>query len=89
MSAESPVPRYYVNAMGARGGPYDLALDFGQRVGADETEWQVRIVMSWEHARSMVDALQDVISKYEAELGEVRQVEEALQAQAEQSEKSS
>jgi Protein of unknown function (DUF3467) len=78
--AEGPIPRFYANAMAIHGGPYDVALDFGQRVGAEDPDWQFRILTNWEHAKAMAEALSRVIEQYEADLGVVRDVEEATAA---------
>ncbi len=34
--------RVYANAMVVHGGPYDVALDFGQRIGDERPEYHVR-----------------------------------------------
>lgn len=72
------VPRFYVNAAKAHGGPYDVTLDFGQRVAAEEIEWQVRISMSWEHLVSMIAAFQRVADEYQTKVGQLPDVDSAV-----------
>ncbi len=56
---------------------FDLAMDFGY---ADEPgppdDFPVRVVMSWEHAKSLADLLAQNIQAYEEDIGEVRNFEE-------------
>jgi hypothetical protein len=54
----------------ARSGPYDVTLDFGQRVGADGVpEYEVRVSMSWEHAQSLLNILETLIDRFEETVG--------------------
>lgn len=79
-AAEAPV-QLYANAMAATGGPYDLTLAFGRRVGVGDLVWQAEVAMSWEHARSMLVALEKVIKEYEAKVGEIRDLESVVEAE--------
>ena len=83
--ASPQVPRAYANAVAVEGGLYDVALTFGVRVGAGggSVEPGVQVLMSWEHARALVDVLAGLVEKYEAEFGDVRKVEQAAAAIAE------
>jgi hypothetical protein len=79
MAAESspkPVPLVYANAMGVLAGGADLSLDFGYRTWATGPVWAVRVVMSWEHAVVMCDALGEIIERYETDVGEIRDLKQ-------------
>ena len=70
------VPRVHTNAMAAQGGPFDITLDFGYRVLADDDPAvQVRVTMSWEHAAAMVKALQAMVDNYEQQVGKLPDLE--------------
>jgi hypothetical protein len=65
-----PPPRVHTNAMAARGGPFDLTLDFGYRANPeDEPEVGVRVTMSWEHALAMIKAMQVLVDAYQEQVG--------------------
>ncbi len=76
-----PLPLIYANAIGLRGGPFDLSLDFGyvRPPAADEpfpaTQWAARVAMSWEHARALHRVLGEQIANYESEVGEIPDIE--------------
>ena len=53
-----PLQRFYANVAAGHGGPFDLTLDFGQKVGDGEPEYQARVAMSWEHAATLVLLIQ-------------------------------
>lgn len=66
----------YANTAGIQGGPFDLAIDFGYMAlrrdadeGVPETNWSVRVAMSWEHARSLYDLLGKQIEAFETAVG--------------------
>ena len=73
----------YANTAGIQGGPFDCAIDFGYQSLTDretvegfpettettETNWSVRVAMSWEHARSMHDLLGKQIEAFEKAAG--------------------
>lgn len=82
MAHNDPVARTYFNALAIRGGPYDVSLDLGQRGEGDEQDvlWQLHLVTNWEHLKSVATALAQVVESYEAEMGEVRDVEGAAAA---------
>ncbi len=79
MAMADPIQRLYANAMRVHGGPYDVIMDFGERVpGQEEPEWGVRLSMSWEHAVSMVAAIQRVVDEYQETVGKVRDMEQVI-----------
>ena len=68
------IPRVYSNLAAARGGVWDLAIDFGYVVpGAEQAdvEWGTRVVMSWPHAKALLTILQSNIDGYERQVGEI------------------
>ncbi|MBN1528362.1 MAG: DUF3467 domain-containing protein [Thermoleophilaceae bacterium] len=74
---DEDVPRVYVNAVNLQGGLYDVTLDLAHRVGNEDVAWTMRVTMSWEHARALADALSEATTEYQADIGEVRDVERA------------
>jgi len=64
------------------GSPYDLILDLGFRTeDAPPPTFPIRVVMSWEQAKSLSDLLQFSVQEYESEVGEIREFgEEVLPA---------
>jgi len=80
MAAESSprpsVPLVYANAMGVLAGGADLSLDFGYGTWATGPVWAVRVVVSWEHAVVMCDALGEIIERYETDVGEIRDLKQ-------------
>jgi hypothetical protein len=63
----------YVNWARVGLGPFDLTLDLGYRTDdAPPEEFPVRAVMTWEQAKSLSSLLDDAITQYEAEVGEIR-----------------
>jgi hypothetical protein len=77
-----PVPRLYVNAVGVRGGAFDLTLDLGFSVPPgtpDEPpqppEWLARVSMSWEHAVGFMNLLEQAIKGYEEKVGQLPDLE--------------
>lgn len=73
--------QHYANVMAAKGGPYDLTIVFGRRAGSTGPEWDTEVTMSWEHARSMVTAVEQLIKDYEAKMGDIRDIETAVEAE--------
>jgi hypothetical protein len=71
----------YANAVGARGGAFDISLEFGYVVPPGEGEappvpnWRVRVAMSWEHARAMLQLLEEQIQAYEDKVGPIPDIE--------------
>jgi len=61
----SDVPTFYVNAVTAHGGPFDLTLDFGYRPGGETYDTQVRLAMSWEHTKLLSEMLGQAVKQYE------------------------
>lgn len=76
MSDES-IQKVYANAVAAIGSPYDVTLDFGQKVGEADPDFAVRIAMSWEHALSLMKLLQRLIEDFEGKAGTVPDVQRA------------
>jgi hypothetical protein len=81
------VSRVHANALAASGGPFDVALDFGYNppeAGQDPSmelvEWQVRIMMSWEHLASMLPLLQTLVEQYEERVGPIPDVAKAAES---------
>jgi hypothetical protein len=62
----------YANSTRASGTPWDLSIDFAYVGGDGASKHGVRVVMSWEQASAVKGLLTRMISRYEAELGEVR-----------------
>jgi hypothetical protein len=62
--------------------PYDLILDLGFRTeDAPPSTFPIRVVMSWEQAKSLSELLQFSVQDYENEVGEIREFgEEVLPA---------
>jgi hypothetical protein len=72
----------YANAIRLSGGPYDIALDLGQRVGIQEPEWERRVYMSWTHAAALHRLLGTLIGAYERGTGQtLEDPEKALAAE--------
>jgi hypothetical protein len=72
---KSDFPRYYANWVRPFGGLYDLTIDFGynrQEGDEPEPEWLARIVLSWEEAVILSEALGMQIAQYEDQVGEIR-----------------
>jgi hypothetical protein len=68
------VPRFYVNQVNVSASPFDVALDFGFRVGDEDPEPQVRVLMSLEHAASLRAILAGLLDAYEREVGAIPNV---------------
>ncbi len=70
------LPIIYTNWLRAIPAPFEFGLDFGymQPTSGPPTEppkAAVRIVMSWEYAKLLRDALQEVIEQREGNVGEL------------------
>jgi hypothetical protein len=79
MTPDDSMQRVYANALAVHAGPYDVALDFGQRIDEEEPEYSLRVAMSWEHAVSMVLVLQRLIAQYQDKLGSLPDIAKALE----------
>lgn len=67
--ADKPI---YINALNAEATAFDVALDMGYRLRQDEVpDPSVRVVMSWEHAKLLVIALQRLIDDFETKVAEI------------------
>ena len=69
-------PRFYANALGITGGPFDVMLVFGMQQpgigGAEQSIEEVaRVSMSWGHAKSIIPLLAKMVAYYESKYGEV------------------
>ena len=62
-------PTFYVNSINAQGGPFELTFDFGYRLGDEDFTPNVRVLMSWEHAKIMTGMIGQLVSEYEARVG--------------------
>jgi hypothetical protein len=69
--------RIYTNYVAMRGGAFDVAIDFGYRVGDDEPEMLTRVTMSWEHAVAVAALLSRQIEQYEQQMGSLPDIERA------------
>jgi hypothetical protein len=69
--ASEPPQRVYANTMAMYGGAFDVAMDFGARVGDEEPTYDVRVSMSWQHFKLMVAICQQQIAAYEAQAGPI------------------
>jgi Protein of unknown function (DUF3467) len=71
----------YANAAGIRGGAFDCSIEFAYVIPPSEGEepqpplWQIRVAMSWEHARALQQLLEDQLQKYEGAVGELPRIE--------------
>jgi hypothetical protein len=79
-AAVAPV-QLYSNALAAKGAPYDITLVFGRRTGVGDVDWQAEVTMSWEHARSMLVALEKVVKEYETKMGEIRDIDSVVETE--------
>lgn len=71
-SSAGHAPRLYVNAVRASGSGYDVILDVGFRSHADEEpEVLAQLVMSWEHAKSLLPLLQKLIDGFEEQVAPI------------------
>jgi hypothetical protein len=76
-----PMQLVYANAAGIRGGAFDMSIEFAYVIPPGEQEapqaplWQVRVAMSWEHARALRGLLDEQIKKYESAVGELPNIE--------------
>jgi len=69
-----PTQLIYANILKAEGGPYDVALEFGYKAGEAEPVFPVRVAMSWEHAKSLLQLLDNLIEGFEERVAEVPDV---------------
>jgi hypothetical protein len=65
------VPQVYANVVTFHGSPFDVAMDFGARVDTEEPDFEVRVTMSWPHAKLMLAVLQDQVRNYEEKVGAI------------------
>jgi hypothetical protein len=61
----------YANVVNFHGSPFDIAMDFGSRVGDEEPDYRVRVTMSWQHLKLMLAVLQEQVANYEAQVGHI------------------
>src|SRR4051812_2226191 len=69
MRVPTPEIDVYSNTMTVTGGAFDIALDFGRRVGDEAATALVRVNMSYEHLASMVRVLSNVVEQYSEQFG--------------------
>jgi len=79
--AEQPdiegVPIVYTNWLRAVPAPFEFGLDFGYMVPSEQPPTEppkaaVRVVMSWEYAKLLFGALQEIIEQRESNVGELK-----------------
>lgn len=59
-------PILYTDAMYVGSSEYGVMLDFAQRVGtSDQQQVVARVGMSFDHARKMIEVIQDHLEKHE------------------------
>jgi hypothetical protein len=89
---QQKVPLIYANNMAATAGPIELSMDFGYQPpngDASSATWAIRIAMAWEHVKLVHDMLGKALEQYEANVGEIRDLQKIMQvamAQLEQAE---
>jgi hypothetical protein len=66
------VPVVYMNWLRTIGSPGDLAVDVGYQTANMPPQPAAHLVMTWEHAKLLRDALTKAITGIEAQIGEVR-----------------
>jgi hypothetical protein len=71
------VPVLYTNLLRTNPSPFEFALDFGYitpkaELPSSPPAGQVRVVMSWEYAKLLRDAMQEVIETRESNVGEIK-----------------
>jgi hypothetical protein len=80
--AQAPaMPFIYCNSAGIRGGAFDMSLEFSYVIppGLHEAPAppvsQIRIAMSWEHARALHQLLGEHLELYETHVGKLPAIE--------------
>lgn len=63
------IPRVYANVVQFHGSPFEVTMDFGSRVEGEDPDYDVRVAMSWTHAKLMLAVLKEQIEGYERQLG--------------------
>ena len=71
------LPIVYTNWLRTIPAPFEFGLDFGYMAPVTEPPAEpprgaVRVVMSWEYAKMLRDALQDAIEEREGNVGEIK-----------------
>jgi hypothetical protein len=61
----------YANVVQFHGGPFDIVMDFGARIDNESPDYHVRVTMSWQHLKVMLAVLQEQVSSYEAQIGQI------------------
>lgn len=82
------VPFVYSNQARVRASGFDVVIDFGQLtpdVEADLAPAEVRIAMSWEHAKVLTRVLAETIKAFEANIASIPDVgDEGMEKLAEE-----
>ena len=73
-------PRFYVNQANVTASPFDVVLDLGFRVGPEDPEAQVRVMMSVEYTASLVALLNGVLEAYERQVGSIPDVAKEVES---------
>jgi hypothetical protein len=69
--AEGPIPLIYINWFRTEGNPGDLAIDVGYQL-ANMPQPAARLVLTWEHAKMLGDAIGKACEAIEGQIGEIR-----------------
>jgi hypothetical protein len=74
------VPVIFMNWFRTIGSPGELALDVGYQAANMPPQPAVHLVLTWEHAKLLSDALANIIDGIEAQIGEVRDLTQYMTA---------
>ena len=67
------IPVVYFNAAEALSKEFEVTIDLAFRAGGQQPEVAARIVTTWEHAKSVRDLLDRMITRYEESVGQIRE----------------
>lgn len=67
---DSTLPVVYANWFRLLAAPYDVTFDLGYRAGDLPPNPGVRLVLAWEHAIAIRDAINHAVENYEKATGE-------------------
>lgn len=66
------LPIVYCNWVRLAPGPFDLALDVGYVAPDSPDQPDLRLVMTWEHAKILCHALNEIVEQRERNTGEIK-----------------
>jgi hypothetical protein len=73
MGEERNIPRYYCNVVGIDAGAFDFIFKFGLKKKRNnpvsDEDFDIEIIMSPQHAKSLLEVLNQVVANYEKEFG--------------------